>query len=61
MIKAIKEYNSTVMKPWMEWCKKHWKGFTALLILSYGVGILIGYHWITSEEISEEEESECQQ
>lgn len=64
MIGAIKEYNSTVMKPWMKWCKKHWKGFAISLILiefvAYGVGYLVGYHWITSEEISKEE-SECQQ
>lgn len=42
MMNALKEYNEMVMKPSWKWLKKHWKGYSILLIIT----MLVEFIWL---------------
>ena len=43
MLKAMKDYNETCLKPSLGWIKRHWKGYTLFVVgfyaVSYGIGV----------------------
>lgn len=43
MIRALKEYNETVMKPSWNWMKKHWKGYSVFVISMVAVECIYFY------------------
>lgn len=44
MFKAIKEYNEMVMKPSMEWLKKHWVGYSVFTVVVGAACVGAGYY-----------------
>ena len=54
MMKALKEYNEMVMRPSWKWLKKHWKGYSVLLVIS----MIVPYLWFYWSDITEYIKSE---
>ncbi len=49
MMRALKEYNEMVMRPSWKWLKKHWKGYSVLLVIS----MIAPYLWFYWGDITE--------
>ena len=45
MLKAMKDYNETCLKPSLGWIKRHWKGYALFVVgvyvVSYGIAVAL--------------------
>lgn len=56
MLKAMKDYNETCLKPSLGWLKRHWKGYTLFVVGIYAVSYWIGVayaRWEIHKEMNE--------
>lgn len=49
MMRALKEYNEMVMRPSWKWLRRHWKGYSVLLVIS----MIVSYPWFYWSDITE--------
>lgn len=49
MMRALKDYNEMVWRPSWKWMKKHWKGYSVLLVIS----MIVPYLWFYWSDITE--------
>lgn len=52
-----KDYKDMCIKPQLSWMKKHWKGYTLVLLGSYAGGYLIGKAIENKDEIEDKVKS----
>ena len=52
-----KDYNDMCVKPQCEWMKKHWKGYSLVLIGSFVGGYAVGYVIDNKDEIEDKVKS----
>lgn len=53
----FKDYNDMCIKPQLGWMKKHWKGYTLMLLGSYAAGYAIGKAIENKDEIEDKVKS----